>query len=46
MLAGALGGVEMAMVDSGIKITPGSGVGAATKYWQETSQILKTRDQF
>ncbi len=29
----ALGGVEMAMIDAGIKFTPGSGTGAAAKYW-------------
>jgi alanine-glyoxylate transaminase/serine-glyoxylate transaminase/serine-pyruvate transaminase len=29
----ALGAVEMAMIDAGIKFTPGSGTGAAAKYW-------------
>mgnify|MGYP000005748067 FL=1 len=29
----AIGGVEMAMIDAGIKFTPGSGTGAAAKYW-------------
>jgi len=31
---GALGGAEMAMIDSGVKIEPGSGVAAAQKYWR------------
>ena len=29
----ALGSVEMAMMDAGIKFKPGSGTGAAAKYW-------------
>jgi len=33
-LAGALAGAEMAMRDAGIDIVPGSGVGAALRYWQ------------
>ena len=37
----ALGGVEMAMIDAGIKFTPGSGTGAAAKYW--TSNPDKTK---
>jgi alanine-glyoxylate transaminase/serine-glyoxylate transaminase/serine-pyruvate transaminase len=36
-LVGALGGVEMAMLDSGIKIQPGSGVAAACEYWRKTA---------
>ena len=35
MLCGAISGAEMAMIDSGIKVEPGSGVGAASKYWLE-----------
>ena len=31
MLLGALAGVEMAMLDAGIRIEPGSGVAAAQK---------------
>jgi alanine-glyoxylate transaminase/serine-glyoxylate transaminase/serine-pyruvate transaminase len=34
MVAQALAGAEMAMRDSGIMVTPGSGVGAATEYWR------------
>lgn len=34
MLAGALAGAELAMLDVGIPITPGSGVAAATTYWR------------
>ena len=43
MLAGALAGTEMALLNSGVKITPGSGVGAALKYWSDTSSVIKTR---
>lgn len=35
MLMSALGGVEMAMLDSGISIEPGSGVGAAVDYYRQ-----------
>ncbi|MEO8039994.1 MAG: aminotransferase class V-fold PLP-dependent enzyme [Betaproteobacteria bacterium] len=34
MLIGALGGAEMAMLDIGIRIEPGSGVAAAQNYWR------------
>ncbi len=34
MLLGALAGVEMAMLDVGIKIEPGSGVAAAQAFWR------------
>ena len=34
MLMGALAGTEMAMLDVGIAITPGSGVAAASNYWR------------
>jgi alanine-glyoxylate transaminase / serine-glyoxylate transaminase / serine-pyruvate transaminase len=44
MLAGALAGVEMAMIDCGIKIIPGSGVGKAIEYWQKTSKVIRTRE--
>ncbi len=37
-LLGALAGVEMAMLDSGIAITPGSGVAAALEYYRSTAQ--------
>jgi alanine-glyoxylate transaminase/serine-glyoxylate transaminase/serine-pyruvate transaminase len=35
MLAGAIAGAEMAMLDVGIKIEPGSGVAAAQTYWRK-----------
>lgn len=44
MLSGALAGVEMAMIDSGIKITPGSGVSKAISFWQQTSKIIPSRN--
>jgi alanine-glyoxylate transaminase/serine-glyoxylate transaminase/serine-pyruvate transaminase len=34
MLLGAIAGSEMAMLDVGVKIEPGSGVAAAQKYWR------------
>jgi len=34
MLLGALGGAELAMLDVGIKIEPGSGVAAAERIWR------------
>jgi alanine-glyoxylate transaminase/serine-glyoxylate transaminase/serine-pyruvate transaminase len=43
MLLGAIGGVEMAMLDVGIKIEAGSGVGAAQKYWRAHDTIEKRK---
>jgi alanine-glyoxylate transaminase/serine-glyoxylate transaminase/serine-pyruvate transaminase len=43
MLLGALGGAEMAMLDVGIKIEPGSGVGAAQKFWRSHDTIQKKK---
>ncbi len=40
-MLGALAGAEMAMLDVGIKVTPGSGVGAAVEYYRNTSPISK-----
>eukprot|EP00239_Pterosperma_sp_CCMP1384_P010189 CAMPEP_0197864078 /NCGR_PEP_ID=MMETSP1438-20131217/42008_1 /TAXON_ID=1461541 /ORGANISM="Pterosperma sp., Strain CCMP1384" /LENGTH=379 /DNA_ID=CAMNT_0043482185 /DNA_START=207 /DNA_END=1346 /DNA_ORIENTATION=+ len=37
MCLSSLAGVEMVLLDAGIKITPGAGVGAAVKYFQETA---------
>jgi alanine-glyoxylate transaminase/serine-glyoxylate transaminase/serine-pyruvate transaminase len=34
MLLGAIAGAEMAMLDCGVKIEPGSGVAAAQTYWR------------
>ncbi|MCF4126740.1 aminotransferase class V-fold PLP-dependent enzyme [Methylobacterium sp. SyP6R] len=39
MLLGALAGVEMAMQDAGIRITPGSGVAAATEHFRNTREV-------
>jgi len=44
MLLGAIAGAEMAMRDVGIKVTPGSGVGAAEEYWRSTAKPLDKRD--
>ena len=33
MLIGALGGTEMAMLEAGVTLAPGSGVGAAEEFW-------------
>jgi alanine-glyoxylate transaminase/serine-glyoxylate transaminase/serine-pyruvate transaminase len=43
MSASALAGTEMALLASGVKIEPGSGVGAAVKYWAETAKTIPTR---
>lgn len=40
-LAGALGGVEMAMCDVGIPVELGSGVGAALQHWRATEDIKR-----
>ena len=37
----ALGTVEMALLDAGIKIKPGSGVAAAGEYWRKTGKKIK-----
>jgi alanine-glyoxylate transaminase/serine-glyoxylate transaminase/serine-pyruvate transaminase len=37
MLLGAIAGAEMAMLDVGVKIEPGSGVAAAQNFWREAS---------
>ena len=43
MLMGALAGAEMAMLDVGIKVAPGSGVAAASNYWRSHDSIPKRR---
>jgi len=43
MLLGALGGAEMAMLDVGVRIEPGSGVAAAQTYWRSHDEIPKKR---
>ena len=34
MLMGAIAGAEMAMLDAGVQVPPGSGVAAASNYWR------------
>ena len=42
MVLGAIAGAEMAMLDVGVRIEPGSGVAAAQKYWRSHAPA-KTR---
>ena len=44
MLASALSGAEMAMVDAGMDIKMGSGVSKALEYWQKTIKVIPTRE--
>eukprot|EP00887_Chlorella_sp_A99_P004003 scaffold11.g4003.t1 len=44
MLAGALAGTEMALIDAGVPVAPGSGVANAVDYWQRTSRVIPTRE--
>jgi alanine-glyoxylate transaminase/serine-glyoxylate transaminase/serine-pyruvate transaminase len=44
MLLGGIAGAEMAMRDAGMKIQPGSGVGAAEEYWRSTAAPLEKRE--
>ena len=37
MVSGALAGIEMALNDSGVPVEPGTGVGAAMKYWRDNA---------
>lgn len=43
MLMGAIAGAEMAMQDVGIKVTPGSGMAAASEYWRSHDPIPRKR---
>ena len=43
MLMGAIAGAEMAMLDVGIEVTPGSGVAAASNYWRHNDRVPKRR---
>ena len=43
MLMGAIAGAEMAMLDVGIKVAPGSGVGAASNNWRSHDPIAKRK---
>ena len=41
MLMGAIAGAEMAMLDIGIDVRPGSGTGAAAQYWRTHERTQK-----
>jgi alanine-glyoxylate transaminase/serine-glyoxylate transaminase/serine-pyruvate transaminase len=41
MLMGAIAGAEMAMLDVGVDVVSGSGVGAASNYWRSNDPIPK-----
>ena len=43
MLCSAIAGAEMAMRDTGIQVTPGSGIAAACEYWRETAPAIPPR---
>ena len=44
MLAGAISGVEMCLLEHGVKFEPGAGIGAALAYWKDTKEVIKTRE--
>jgi alanine-glyoxylate transaminase/serine-glyoxylate transaminase/serine-pyruvate transaminase len=43
MLLGGIAGSEMAMLDAGAKLEPGSGVAAAQNYWRKNSPVSATK---
>ncbi|MFQ5546089.1 MAG: serine--glyoxylate aminotransferase, partial [Acidiferrobacterales bacterium] len=43
MLMGAIAGSEMAMLDVGVGVAPGSGVAAASNYWRSNDPIPKRK---
>lgn len=43
MLLGAISGAEMAMLDVGVKIEPGSGVAAAQNYWRSHAPVAAVK---
>ncbi|MBE9553987.1 MAG: serine--glyoxylate aminotransferase, partial [Proteobacteria bacterium] len=43
MLMGAIAGAEMAMMDVGVEVQPGSGVAAASNYWRSNDPVPKHR---
>ena len=43
MLMGAIAGAEMAMLDVGVEVVPGSGVAAASNYWRSNDPIPKQK---
>jgi len=44
MLLGGIAGAEMAMLDVGVKLEPGSGVAAAQNYWRSNSPVRISKD--
>jgi alanine-glyoxylate transaminase/serine-glyoxylate transaminase/serine-pyruvate transaminase len=44
MLLGAICGAELAMLDVGVKIEPGSGAAAAQNYWRSHAHVAATKD--
>jgi alanine-glyoxylate transaminase / serine-glyoxylate transaminase / serine-pyruvate transaminase len=45
MVLGALAGAELAMLDVGVKIEPGSGVAAAQTYWRNHSPVRASEER-
>src|ERR1019366_2110193 len=45
MLLGAIAGAELAMLDVGVKIEPGSGVAAAQNYWRRHSPVAASKSE-
>jgi len=43
MMCSALAAAEMAMLDCGIKVKPGSGVGAAIEHYRQSAQSAVAR---
>jgi alanine-glyoxylate transaminase/serine-glyoxylate transaminase/serine-pyruvate transaminase len=43
MLLGAVAGAEMAMLDAGAKIEPGSGVAAAQNFWRSNPPVIAAK---
>ena len=41
MLMGAIAGAEMAMLDVGVEVNPGSGAAAASNYWRAHDPVPK-----
>jgi alanine-glyoxylate transaminase/serine-glyoxylate transaminase/serine-pyruvate transaminase len=44
MLLGGIAGAEMAMLDVGVKVEPGSGVAAAQSYWRTHSPVIAAKN--
>jgi alanine-glyoxylate transaminase / serine-glyoxylate transaminase / serine-pyruvate transaminase len=42
MLAGAITGVELSLLDAGIGVVPGSGIAAASSWWRESAPAAAT----